>query len=358
MRIAIISQYLPTAIQGGVPRQVHLLANKLVERGHSITVFSLYEKPFYAKYNVVVVKLPSLLQKLVRYKKALGGIFFPLYVARESFSDFDIIHAHGDSHFIFSSTPIIRTFHGSGLEETLHAQSILTSLFMLCIYPFEVLSGLIADRSVAVSFATIKFFPFVKEVIYNGVDLNKFKPSEDKSRNPSILFVGRMGNRKRGKLLLNIFRYRIKQEIPAVELWFVCNARIVEERIKTFINISDDELIDLYQKAHIFCMPSKYEGFGIPYVEAMACGTPVVTTPNPGSKEILDNGKYGIISNKNSIADELIGLLNDKAKREGLISKGLRRAQDFDLEKTVDRYEKMYGELIKRKDDFQKDTRL
>lgn len=358
MRIAIISQYLPTAIQGGVPRQVHLLANKLVERGHSITVFSLYEKPFDAKYNVVVVKLPSLLQKLVRYKKALGGIFFPLYVARKSFSDFDIIHAHGDSHFIFSSTPVIRTFHGSGLEEALYATSVLTALFMLFIYPFEFFSGLIADRAIASSKSTTRFFPFIKDVVYGGIDLSKFKTGEHKSENPSILFVGQLDNRKRGKLLLNIFRYRIKREIPNIELWFVCNARIVEERIKTFINISDDELIDLYQKAHIFCMPSKYEGFGIPYVEAMACGTPVVTTPNPGSKEILDNGKYGIISNKDSIADELIGLLNDKAKREGLISKGLIRAQDFDLEKTVDRYEKMYEELIKRKYDFQKDTRL
>jgi len=347
LRIAIISQYLPTAIQGGVPRQVHLLANKLVERGHSITVFSLYEKPFYAKYNVVVVKLPSLLQKLVRYKKALGGIFFPFYVARNNFSDFDIIHAHGDSHFIFTPTPVIRTFHGSGLEEAFYAHSILSALLMFCIYPFEVLSGIIADRTVAVSFATIKFFPFVKDVIYNGVDLNKFKPGEDKSKNPSVLFVGCLDSRKRGRLLLDIFQLRIEKEIPDVELWLVCDTCVKQERVKVFTDIDDEELIRLYQKAHLFCMPSSYEGFGIPYVEAMACGTPVVTTANPGSKEVLCNGKYGIISNKNSIADELIGLLNDKAKREGLISKGLRRAQDFDLENTVDKYEKMYEELIK-----------
>lgn len=348
MRIALISQYLPSAFHGGVPRQVDFLANKLVERGHEITVFSLYEKPSYAKYNVAVIKLPALLQKLVRYRKALGGIFFPLYVAREDFSGFDIIHAHGDSHFIFTSIPVIRTFHGSGLQEALHAQSILTSLFMLCIYPFEVLSGIIADRSVAVSFATTRFFPFIKDVIYNGVDLDKFKTVGHKSENPSILFVGCMDNRKRGKLLVNIFNYRIKKAVPNVELWFVCDKNIAGDGIKAFVNISDEELIRLYQNAHLFCMPSSYEGFGIPYVEAMACGTPVVTTANPGSKEVLGNGKYGIISNKNSIADELIGLLNDKAKREGLISKGLRRAQDFNLEKTVDRYEKMYEELIKK----------
>jgi len=349
LRIAIISQYLPSGIQGGVPRQVHLLANKLVERGNSTTVFSLYEKPSDAKYNVVTVKLPSLLQKLVRYKKALGGIFFPLYVAREDFSGFDIIHAHGDSHFIFTSTPIIRTFHGSGLQEALYAQSILTALFMLCIYPLEILSGLLADRSVAVSRATAFFFPSIRDVIYNGVDLNKFKPGENKSRNPSILFVGRMGNRKRGKLLLKIFRHKIKRAIPNVELWLVCETPISEERIETFINISDEELINLYQKAHIFCMPSSYEGFGIPYVEAMACGTPVIATPNPGSKEILGNSEYGILVDENCIANKLIELLGNRQKREGFIIKGLKRAQEFSLESMVDKYEKIYDALIRRK---------
>lgn len=349
MKIAIISQYLPTAFHGGVPRQVHFLANKLVERGHGVTVFSLYDKLSDAKYNVRVVKLPAFLCKLLKYKKAWGGIFFPLYVARENFSSFDIIHAHGDSHFIFTSIPMIRTFHGSGLEEALYAASILTALFVLCIYPFEFFSGLIANRTVAVSKSATRFFPFIKDVIYNGIDLDKFKTAKHKSENPSILFVGQLDNRKRGRLLVNIFRHRIKKEFPNVQLWLVCDKNIICDGIKTSVNISDDELISLYQKAHIFCLPSRYEGFGIPYLEAMACGTPVIATPNPGSKEILGNGKYGILANDNSIADKLIGLLRDKEKRETFIINGLRRAQEFSLENMIDKYEKIYEALIKRK---------
>lgn len=346
MKIAIISQYLPTGVQGGVPRQVNFLGNKLIERGHEVTVFSLYERPPDAKYNVAVVKLPFLLQKLVKYKKALGGFFFPVYVAREDFSNFDIIHAHGDSHFIFTSKPVLRTFHGSALEEALHANSIFTSIFMLCIYPFEVFSGLMAKMTVAVSKATLRFFPFIKHIIYNGIDLSKFKPGQYKSENPSILFLGRLDNRKRGRLLINIFKVRIKKEIPNVQLWMVCDTLISEDGIKVFSNINDDALIKLYQKAHVFCMPSSYEGFGIPYVEAMACGTPVITTPNPGAKEVLGNGEYGIISDRNFLADALIDLLNNKKRRESLIIKGLRRAQEFDLEKMVDSYEQRYEDLV------------
>ncbi len=52
-----------------------------------------------------------------------------------------------------------------------------------------------------------------------------------------------------------------------------------------------EKLCELYQRAWILCLPSTYEGFGVPYIEAMASGTVAVASPNPGAKEILDNGK-------------------------------------------------------------------
>ena len=68
------------------------------------------------------------------------------------------------------------------------------------------------------------------------------------------------------------------------------------------IGVDDAELASLYRRAWAYVTPSTYEGFGLPYLEAMACGTPVVATPNPGSVEILDHGKYGVLA-----ADEEFG---------------------------------------------------
>ena len=67
----------------------------------------------------------------------------------------------------------------------------------------------------------------------------------------------------------------------------------------------------------MFSMPSTYEGFGIPYLEAMASGTFVVTTPNPGANEILQHGRFGRIVQDHQLADSLTGaLLNPQAHRD------------------------------------------
>ena len=56
------------------------------------------------------------------------------------------------------------------------------------------------------------------------------------------------------------------------------------------VGVSDTELAALYCRAWVYVSPSTYEGFGLPYAEALACGTPVVATPNDGSHEMLSAG--------------------------------------------------------------------
>jgi len=335
---------------GGVSLQVHYLANTLVRRGHQVTVFSLYPKTADALYEVRQIVLHRLLQRIVDAIQGFAIHFFPWYVCRENFDSYDIIHAHGDSHFIRTRKPMVRTFHSSGLDQAMHATSLRYFFGMLSIYPFEIYSGLIARERVYVSDEAPKYYPFrSRRVIRNGVDLSLFGPGKEKSRCPSILFVaGTMTGRKRGRYLIQEFQKHVWPVLPRAELWMVCKEKVVQAGIKCFGLLMGRDLVDLYQKAWIFCIPSAHETFGVPYIEAMACGTPVVTTPNDGSLEVLGGGEYGCIVSKRELGPALLRLLNDEKERRILSTKGLARAQDFSLEKMCDEYESLYHGLSDR----------
>ena len=84
--------------------------------------------------------------------------------------------------------------------------------------------------------------------------------------------------------------------------------------------------------------PSTYEGFGLPYLEAMACGVAVVATPNPGSLEVLGED-YGGLAEDGEFAPAIVKLLADEARRRGLEMSGIRRAAEFSIDRMIDRYE-------------------
>jgi glycosyltransferase involved in cell wall biosynthesis len=103
--------------------------------------------------------------------------------------------------------------------------------------------------------------------------------------------------------------------------------------------VSDAELADLYRRAWIYTSPSTYEGFGLPYLEAMACGTPVVATANAGSDELLDAGHYGLLPADEDFGRVVSDLLGDERLRCSLGAAGSRRAQEFSLSRMLDGYE-------------------
>lgn len=342
MKIAFLVSVLPSKSKQGPGYQMHYLANQLVKRGHSVTIFSQDPKPEDALYKVKIVQAGRRF-RIFRYMWELSKI---------DYSEFDVIHASGDDALLFlnkTKPPQVRTFHGSSLAEAMHVKKPKEIIRMLSLAFFEYVSCFVADKCVLVSKNTRRFIPFVKDVIYNGVDLERFKPDSNKSSNPSILFVGTLGWRKRGNMLVNIFKNKIKPKIPNAELWLVTNEEAKGEGIVNFGKITTEKLIELYQNAWVFCLPSTYEGFGLPYIEAMACGTPVVASANLGAKEVLDNGKYGIIAEDNKLTDTLVNLLENRELRKEYTQKGLQRARDFDFNKITSKYENLYHFLLNSK---------
>ncbi|PGV53351.1 glycosyltransferase family 4 protein [Bacillus sp. AFS037270] len=344
MKIAIISRYLPSGSKGGVGYQVHYLSNHLVKTGHDVTVYSMFEKPVDALYDVVKVSINKPKQKLLKV------FAFAVELNKQDFSQYDIIHSHGDEYLLWGKKkPIIRTFHGSAIAEAIHSKNLKGFIRQMILYPFEFLSLIRSDYSVGVSLNTKKCIPLINEVIPNGVDIHSFeKNNVKKSSEPSILFVGTIEGRKRGKLLVKCFNEIIKPAFPDAKLWLVSDQPVQGEGVVNYGRVDTNTLIDLYSSSWIFCLPSSYEGFGVPYIEAMAASSAVVATPNMGAKEILKNGELGIIAREHRLGEEIIQLLGGMEKRNEFINKGRNEVQKYSWDCVSSSYLKLYKNLVKK----------
>ncbi len=341
MRIAFLQRDLPSDKHGGVADQVHLLANTLCRMGESVTVFTLSERPSDALYDVKQIMLPKRIASNRLFKRYLLGYYF----SKVDLSGFEVIHAHGDNYLLYGRRPQVRTYYGSAIMEALNARRQGRFFSQAGSYVLELCGIPCADIRTAISPGTRGYLPAIDEIVPCGVDLNVFSPGKDKSPAPSILFVGTLKGRKRGDMMLDIFRC-VRRKIPEAELLMVTPEHIEGMGIKSHNAINMETLVELYRKAWVYCMPSSYEGFGVPLVEAMACGTPVVSNPSDGPCFVLDDGRYGILVQKERMADEIISLFESSERRKSLSEKGLVRARDFDILKTAKTYLRLYHDAI------------
>ncbi len=334
MKIAITSLYLPSGSKIGVGYAVHAFANALVQRGHDVTVFSRSGASPDSLYRVEIVPVGPNLRTFA----------FAWNLRRHDWSSFDVLHCHGDDWFLWGCNRPrhIHTFHGSCLAEMLHAGRFREKLRMGMLAICELATGLLADETVAVSQNTRRYNPFVRSIIPNGVDLSAFRPDGSKSDAPSLLFVGSMHARKRGAMLLRLFHEEIRPQLPNAEFWAVCDEPVEGDGVHWFGRVSSEQLAELYRHAWAFCLPSTYEGFGIPYIEAMASGTPVVATNNPGAIEVTANGRYGLLATDASLGQNLLQVLTDSALRLRMAAGGLERACHYSWERVCADYENLY----------------
>jgi phosphatidylinositol alpha-mannosyltransferase len=337
LRIAMISYYLPSGSKIGVGFQAHYMANALVRRGHHVTMFSPCPRCTDAQYE----------HRTVDVGRHLRTFYFAWQFRNVDFSSFDVLHAHGDDYWLWRHrVPChVKTMHGSCLEEARKVAGLKEKARMLLLAAGEMLGSIVADRCVAVSHNTTRSYRWIDTVIPNGVDLRSFKPGLGKEASPTLLFVGTYRNRKRGKMLMDIFQREIRPVFPAAQLWMVCNDAPPAPGVTVMGSISTEKLIDLYQRAWVFCLPSSYEGFGVPYIEAMAAGTPVVATPNPGAKEVLGEGKYGILAAPGQLGRSIIALLKDSTSRLQWSDISLGRAADFSWDTVLAQYEQLYADV-------------
>ncbi len=341
LRIAISSYYLPSESKIGAGYQAHGLAQALTARGHQVTMFSPCIKPDDAKYEHQHMPITG----------HLRTFRWPFYLRRLDLSGYDVFHAHGDDHLIWRRPGVahVRTMLGSCFSEALHIHGFIERLRMFLLGLTEVAATLVADRTICISENTRTWFPWVHSVIPCGVDLKLFSPRDEREEEPTILFVGTYHQRKRGKLLMDSFERDIRPRIPSARLWMVCTDAPGADGVEVLGRLTDAELADRYARAWAFSLPSSYEGFGVPYIEALASGTPVVATRNVGAREVLADGEFGILAADDRLGIELADLLEDPQRRAQLSDAGLQRAATFSWDSVCERYERVYAEILDRK---------
>ena len=349
-RIGVFSYGLPAEglKRGGIERVAHDLAEGLARRGHRVTVWSHDPKPRNASYDVVPLPWKSFTASWLGRRVTMGYLGNALALLPR-YGDSEVILAHGDSLLLpLRGKPVVRIMHGSAQWEAKTATNPLRALMQTGVYVQELATALTQRNCVGVSEHTRTSNPFVRRFIHNGVDLDIFRADPDeRSSDPSILFVGTLGGRKRGDFLLRCFRREVLPEFPGAKLMMVAGGGSEERGVEYHSAPDDRTLASLYRRAWIYASPSSYEGFGLPYVEALASGTPVVASPNPGSREILAEGDYGMLVSDSGFGPAIVRLLGDEQLRRELGERGVRRAKEFALQKTIDEYETLIASVVK-----------
>lgn len=351
LRIAVFNYGLPVVGQkrGGVDRVAHDLADGLARRGHDVTVWTHDAKPDGAAYAVRRLPWKRFSTSWLGRRLTMGYLGNVLAVIPD-FRESDVIIAHGDSLLLpLLGKPLVRVMHGSALAEALSATSPWRFVHQLGVYPQELLSGLTQPGCVAVSRNTRRHNPFVRRVIANGVDLTDFfADPKIKTPEPSVMFVGTLDGRKRGRLLIEWFSRNVRPRYPTATLMMVGPPGPEVAGVTYHTGVSNTELALMYRRTWVYASPSAYEGFGLPYLEAMASGTPVIATPNQGSREVLDEGRCGRLVSDAEFAESLVDLLGDRAARDELTNLSLKRAQAYSLTTTIDEYERLLTDLCSR----------
>jgi len=123
-------------------------------------------------------------------------------------------------------------------------------------------------------------------------------------------------------------RFKFKQDLDVVE------SLANKNKIKFCGFVPDEDLPAFYNLAELFVFPSLYEGFGLPVLEAMACGCPIITSETGCTKEVTGNAALLINPyDTNDIAEKIELLLSDRELKNDLIKKGFTRVKNFSWEK-------------------------
>jgi glycosyltransferase involved in cell wall biosynthesis len=178
-------------------------------------------------------------------------------------------------------------------------------------------------------------------VVHHGIDHDRFRPGPE-AREGFLLYPAHPWPHKNHRLLFEAFA-RLRAERPGLELVLTGDGfRDLPPGVRTVGRVGWDELPSLYRRAGALVFPSLYEGFGLPPLEAMACGCPVACSTAGSLPEVC--GDAAVYFDPTSV-DEMVAATRQALDGE-LVEKGLEQAARFAWAECAARHDAVYRELF------------
>jgi glycosyltransferase involved in cell wall biosynthesis len=275
---------------------------------------------------------------------ARDAVWYPLALGRRR--NADLLHCPTYRGPIHSALPLVVTVHDLAVLRHPRAFNRWSRLYGPRVVP-RVLAA--ARRVIAVSEFTkrelIELLQVPEDkirVVPNGVD-GTFTPDGPAEEGEYVLAVGTLEPRKNLPRLVEAMR-RSDVELRVVGARGWGGVEVGGNGVRWLGEVSDSELARLYRGARCVAYPSLYEGFGIPVLEAMACGAPVVTSRGTAMEEIADGA--AVLVDPNDPVELAAGIDRATAERDLLVARGLERASAFRWDAVAEATVAVYREAV------------
>ncbi|QLH76867.1 glycosyltransferase family 4 protein [Halosimplex rubrum] len=348
---------------GGAIQVAHEITTRLARRNDGITLFG--HRNIEEAYPNTTVKSAGFAVKSQLFGLLWEQSILPLSAAQ---SDVDVLFCpNANNPFVRPAAPRVICVHDilnylgyapwyyTAIQRVRVPLSLRTAETIVTVSEFT--KGELVDRF---DIAQDKI-----QVVYNGVDDVFFDPgmgTETAVPDEYVLFVGGAHKRKNIDGVVEGFKLLKRHtDLPQKLLLVGPGPRSTyDDTGIDWTDIRDDpdivtpgyvdqqELKYIYEHADVFVFPSYYEGFGIPPLEAMACGTPVVASDRAALPEVLgDAAEYVDPDSTRAIADAIDSLLDDNELYRTRTTSGRERAQRFRWGAAIDQYQSILEETAK-----------
>lgn len=342
MRIALIAPVwypVPPTGYGGTELVVALLAEQLVEAGHDVTLYASGGSQTKARLVSPLENPPD--------PRLLGNAWYDACHALAAYLDVDeyeIVHDHAAvmgpalGALRRGRPPVVHTLHGPWTDEARRLYGLVAAHVHL----------------VAISEAQRRDNPDIRYAgtVPNGIDLDAYPFRTDKGEH--LVYIGRANPDKGPADAITMARRAgmplkmiLKRTEPSERAYFDdAVAPLLGSDVELFESVAHDVKVDLLGRARAMIFPIRWpEPFGLVMAEAMACGTPVVTTNWGAAPELVDDGVTGFRRDSYAELVDALGLVGDLDPA----ACRARVEEHFSAEAMVQGYERVYEQVLARR---------